>query len=470
MVDARQLAAMDRIAVVAPAGCGKTQLIAAAIGEYTIGCQLLLTHTHAGVDALRRRLRRLNVPGERFELDTLAGFALRVATAFPKTTGIAATDVSPVWRDVYTAAAALLRLPPIRKIIQASFSGVFVDEYQDCTTPQHDLVCGLDAMLPCRVLGDPLQGIFSFEHDAIDWPNHVAAHFSEIQGPTKPWRWAGDNNAKLGDWLMQVRNALLRSPPEPIDLRGAPVQWYDGSDRKTKQIQQLKACRRAASGGDTVVGIAAWHPQCKAIAQRLGGLFTSIEAIESDDLIKHAKRIGESEGFARAVATIDFAETCMTKVSTELKTIKRGLEKERVPAVKKHLPQRDALLSVAEKPSLAGVVAALTSIQEVSGVVLYRRELLYEMLRALRSACDGDAASVPEALGMVRNRTRREGRRLPRCAVGTPRLVKGLEFDHAVILDGDALDCRNLYVAMTRGAKSLSIVSSSRVLRPKNVE
>ncbi len=67
---------------------------------------------------------------------------------------------------------------------------------------------------------------------------------------------------------------------------------------------------------------------------------------------------------------------------------------------------------------------------------------------------------------MVRNRSRRLGRILPRCAVGTTLLVKGLEFDHAVVLDTDAYDARNLYVALTRGAKSLTVTSRHRSLYP----
>ncbi len=51
------------------------------------------------------------------------------------------------------------------------------------------------------------------------------------------------------------------------------------------------------------------------------------------------------------------------------------------------------------------------------------------------------------------------GRILPRCAVGTTLLVKGLEFDHAVVLDADAYDARNLYVALTRGVQSLTVAS-----------
>lgn len=37
-------------------------------------------------------------------------------------------------------------------------------------------------------------------------------------------------------------------------------------------------------------------------------------------------------------------------------------------------------------------------------------------------------------------------------------MLKALEYDHAVILDADSLDAKNLYVAMTRGAKTLTIV------------
>jgi chromosomal replication initiation ATPase DnaA len=46
--------------VVAPAGFGKTHLIAAAL-HYAEKRQLVLTHTYAGVNALRRKLRQERV-------------------------------------------------------------------------------------------------------------------------------------------------------------------------------------------------------------------------------------------------------------------------------------------------------------------------------------------------------------------------------------------------------------------------
>jgi DNA helicase-2/ATP-dependent DNA helicase PcrA len=46
-------------------------------------------------------------------------------------------------------------------------------------------------------------------------------------------------------------------------------------------------------------------------------------------------------------------------------------------------------------------------------------------------------------------------------------LVKGLEFDHALVLDADSMDAQNLYVAMTRGSRSLTVLSKRPVLCPK---
>jgi hypothetical protein len=43
-------------------------------------------------------------------------------------------------------------------------------------------------------------------------------------------------------------------------------------------------------------------------------------------------------------------------------------------------------------------------------------------------------------------------------------LIKGLEFAHAIVIDADGLDARNLYVALTRGSSSLTVVSASDTL------
>lgn len=43
--------------------------------------------------------------------------------------------------------------------------------------------------------------------------------------------------------------------------------------------------------------------------------------------------------------------------------------------------------------------------------------------------------------------------------IGTTLLVKGLEYDYAIILEAESMSPKELYVALTRGAKTITIVS-----------
>ena len=68
------LLAIDRGMVTAPAGCGKTQLIANALARHSDSKPILvLTHTNAGVVALRGRLDRLGISSKVYRLATIRG-------------------------------------------------------------------------------------------------------------------------------------------------------------------------------------------------------------------------------------------------------------------------------------------------------------------------------------------------------------------------------------------------------------
>ena len=77
------LLAVERGRITAPAGCGKTQLIANALARH-MGPKpiLVLMHTNAGVGALRARLDTAGVPHARYRLATLDGFAIRLIRTF----------------------------------------------------------------------------------------------------------------------------------------------------------------------------------------------------------------------------------------------------------------------------------------------------------------------------------------------------------------------------------------------------
>ncbi len=95
----------------------------------------------------------------------------------------------------------------------------------------------------------------------------------------------------------------------------------------------------------------------------------------------------------------------------------------------------------------------------------YRRDLLYRFLNVLKLHIDGEATTLLAAANLYQRDLRHTGRPISHNKlIGTTLLVKGLEYDHAVILDADALDAKHLYVAMTRGSKSLTLICAGREL------
>lgn len=82
------LFAIERGSITAPAGCGKTQLIAETLIAHRQSKPILvLTHTNAGVAALRARLRRAGVPNSAYRVSTIDGFSMRLIAKFPARSG-----------------------------------------------------------------------------------------------------------------------------------------------------------------------------------------------------------------------------------------------------------------------------------------------------------------------------------------------------------------------------------------------
>ena len=82
------LFAADRGSVTAPAGCGKTHLIADTLSLHDgVRPILILTHTNAGAAALRLRLQRARVRASAYRVTTIDGFAMRLIASFPLRSG-----------------------------------------------------------------------------------------------------------------------------------------------------------------------------------------------------------------------------------------------------------------------------------------------------------------------------------------------------------------------------------------------
>lgn len=206
--------------IVAPAGCGKTHLISESV-THTDGCQLVLTHSHAGKSAITTRMRAMRIPVERYCVETLDSFALKYARAFPTLSELAKESLELFdWPTICRGAAKALGKTSVQNVIQATYTGIFVDEYQDCDKSQHELVVSLAQLLPCRILGDPLQAVFKPLHkgEAVSWSDAVNA-FPQIGTLSTPHRWK-NCNPNLGEWLLYVRQSIEKGTSVPLTNHG----------------------------------------------------------------------------------------------------------------------------------------------------------------------------------------------------------------------------------------------------------
>src|SRR5580704_15887468 len=150
------------------------------------------------------------------------GWAMRLVTMFPKRAAhdqslFNLANPSTDYPNIRVAAARLLKAGHINDVLAASYARLLVDEYQDCSTRQHSMVCCASAALPTCVVGDPIQAIFDFGDDPLpDWDQDVCKYFPLTGELSRPWRWINAGAEELGDWLLEVRRKLLAG--EPIDL------------------------------------------------------------------------------------------------------------------------------------------------------------------------------------------------------------------------------------------------------------
>lgn len=460
-----------RGSVIAPAGCGKTEQIACAVVRSS-DRRLILTHTIAGIDALRGRLKELKADPAQYEIATIAAWALRLASSFPvRSSLIAVTPDGGDWDSVYVAAAKLIGSGAINGIIKASYAGVFVDEYQDCTKLQHTLIRLLADILPCCVFGDPLQSIFSFRGNLPpDWASEVLHVFPQIAELKRPWRWDRVGNQELGKWLLDSRDQLASGQ---LDLRGAPgtvnhlpLTAFDENARK-RQMTSLVAQALGQPDGEKCIVIGESQNETGRALLARDVKATSIEPISCKRLAKFVSELEGCQGQARLDLVLDCVKDVMTKSDVaEIKKVVAGA----IAGKRRRTPLNEvqsACVEIVKSQDLRPILHLLEGLPRHCGGWVYRRELLSSLCGALRGVVTGAHATLADAVWDVQNRRRHSGRRLGQRNIGSTLLVKGLQFDHAIIVDVEKLKRNDLYVAITRGARSLTVISQSNVLRPK---
>jgi len=459
--------------VVAPAGCGKTELVAATIREHqSLKPILVLTHTNAGVTALKQRLVKANVKPSQYCLYTIDGWALKLAKMFPGLSGLnreIRDVINPrvAYPLIREAAGKMIADGHISDPLQASYERLIVDEYQDCSLRQHLIVKFASQLLPTCILGDPMQAIFGFNQSdpLIQW-DEVISEYGLIGELTLPWRWINSGHRALGEWLLKVRANLLAG--KGVDLRTGPseVRWVQLNGSVGDHMTLASAARwigKGVHGGVLVIGSSKNAASRHKLASTVKGA-TVVEPVDLNDLVKFCTNMDFSASNALELM-LDFGSCAMTGIaastlSRRIKTLAAGRGRKPASAV-----EQAALAFELQRSPSAGAHLLVTMSQEEANRS-YRPVMLRGCIRALQLSASTDGLTLRDAGIRIRDEQRVFGRALPKRAVGSTLLLKGLEAEGAVVLCADEMDAKNLYVAMTRGSAYLSVCSKSAVLSP----
>ena len=462
------LLAIQRGLVIAPAGCGKTQLICDALSRYKGRKPILvLTHTNAGVVALWNRLAKAGVSTASYRLTTLDGWAIRLATMFPQRSGYGATiSAQPNYPAIRKAVYCLLKDGHIGDILHASYARLLVDEYQDCSWYQNAIVFYTAKILPTCILGDPLQAIFDFDEiDGLaDWEKHVCAHFPLRAELDYPWRWVNAGTEALGNWLLTVRKDLLVGNPINLQLAPKEVTWVqlDGS-----ADDQARRSNAAKSNGDRVlvIGDSRSADTRHQIARSIPGA-TVVEPVDLRDMMAFSRTL-DLDAPNALEKIVGYAATIMSNVDpndllNRIQSLVSGAIQREPSNVE------SAAMAFSHNRTHRAAAILLSALSSETGTRTFRPAVLHAFLQALELTDRTQSLSLSEAAVCVRELNRMVGRPIPKKAVGSTLLLKGLEAEGVVILNGDGLNSRNLYVAMTRGSKSITVCSRSSVLNPRS--
>lgn len=444
--------------VEAPAGCGKTEAIVRAIGLYCKEPQLVLTHTHAGVDALKQRFRDHGVPTDRYHVDTISGWAWSWVRRYPGNSRYRSSLTTPAWNDVYKAVEVLLDKDFVKNGILNSYAGIIIDEYQDCTLSMHRLVQALKGLVPCRVLGDDLQGIFDFKHDdpLVDWTNVKNSFVNDLGKLEKPFRWLKANNKRLGDWLLAQRSTFRLSREPNYD--DSPIERYKLPFGEIGR--KIIGLTREREGRICVIGPKERYlaPGLETTLAKQG--YCVLEPNELRVLRDLVDVLAEDKPADKANALLDFFKLVYGGVSDHadfIAKICRGDPQRPRSTARKALCLRH---SAGITPEL--IMDLLSYLERSAGVSCKRQESV-STLRCILEQRIQTGADIKELYTQETSRRKYRNRANIRRSIGSTLLVKGLEFEHAIVVrpvnwQKNWGGYKDLYVALTRGTKTVTIL------------
>ncbi len=478
----RKFASIPKGLIIAPAGYGKTHTIVESL-IFSEGRQLVLTHTNAGVASIKEKIRKHNppIPTWRYNIETIDGYVQKYVLAF------CFKEIIPDQKDrkeyysfLRERAASLFNNKLVSSVINSTYSGLYVDEYQDCTKSQHKLIECLSKVLPTHIIADPLQGIFDFDGQLVDFDKDLV-DFSIVGKLDRPWRWEKTNVA-LGLSLSKIRQDIESGKQiNLLDLsNSAEIKIRDSS-----QYSYLENAKYLYNEVSKIIDnsnqLLIIHPVSSRIEARLtfckqfSGRVSVIESVDDNDFYEYSQKIDN------LVKSNDLYADLLLILKGEPSTRKKSKTKTRKRTLLTGLSFLKDGKPPSGKTSMAHCFTELLSnfdfiklrsllviLYKTTGVNCYRKELFWDLARSL-SIAGTDDVSVLNAMESVRNKKRGQCKKNYGKTIGTTLLTKGLEFDTVVVLDAHKfVDSKNLYVALTRASTKLIVFSDNGTLGPFN--
>jgi len=469
-MDIEDFISQPKSMLIAPAGYGKTYTIANClhfIEENNLGKHLILTHTHAGIISIKEKLNKLKVSTRFYSVETITSLAQKFVLSFYRGKIPNQEDSDEYYSFIIEKAKEIIKIKPITEIIKASYTGLFVDEYQDCTLDQHSLILEISKLLKTHILGDPLQGIFSFAGTLVNLESQIdmGDFFLHQQILEEPWRWKNGNNEELGEQLGHIRTELINNKQINIsnykEIETIITDNYLYNSSKIYEI--IKAHNNVLFIDSLSINI-----NSRIIfLQHFSNIPTLIESIDDKDFYLLAKKIDE----ATAINIIPTLKHILTKLSNESLVkkwfndkdlIKKQLIDDQKSSETLSIPI-DNFKKMLSKYDIKIIIQEFFKLPN-SKSRCYRKDLFSSLISTIEDS-EINKISVYEAMVKRRNNIRRMGRKEYGKCVGTTLLTKGLEFDTVVVLNAHNFkDIKNLYVALTRASKNLIVFTDNPIL------
>jgi len=465
-MDYQDFISQPKSLLIAPAGYGKTYTIVECIKFCSDSeRQLILTHTHAGIASLKGKFKLQNVPSTKYHIETITGFIQKYVLAFYCGKDLPQQDADNYFDMIQDKALGLFKLNAIKRIINSSYNNLFVDEYQDCSKIQHKFIMLLADVLHTHILGDPMQGIFDFRGELVNFSTDLV-DFGKSYELETPWRWNDNgNNRGLGKNLKDIRSKLQSKSTIKLGNYNSIETVICNENDWYKQNSQYRNKLMNLLNENSLLII---HPTTSSIEPRLNiiRLFNSrlllLESIDDKDSYSISKKIDNwgNKSIILLVRELSYKFFNTTGVNTWFN--KSGFKKKTEADSKQKVESLQRLIeeiqSGMDYSKLSTIIKGIMCLPHIK---CYRKNLVFSVCAALIIAAT-DNKSVYEAMISYKNTIRRVGKKIYGKCIGTTLLTKGLEFDTVAILNAHKFNnYKHFYVAITRACKKLVIFSNT---------